>query len=98
MTYSAQLGGPRPVERMNCSAKRSTGWCQARSGPTFAENRREATFSWLDGWTQLVDEKTERSRGMTIEVSNWFWEGVMMQGGVLSIDPAYFDLTGGRER
>ena len=63
-----------------------------------AENRREATFNWLDGWTQLVDEKTERSRGMTIEVSNWFWEGVMMQGGVLSIDRAYFDLTGGRER
>ena len=38
-----------------------------------AENRREATFSWLDGWTQLVDEKTERSRGMTLELSNWFW-------------------------
>lgn len=63
-----------------------------------AENRREATFSWLDGWTQLVDEKTERSRGMTIELSNWFWEGVMMTGGVLSIERAYFDLTGGRER
>lgn len=63
-----------------------------------AENRREATFSWLDGWTQLVDEKTERSRGMTIELSSWFWEGVMMQGGVLSIDRAYFAITGGRER
>lgn len=63
-----------------------------------AENRREATFSWLDGWTQLVDEKTERSRGMTIELSNWFWEGVMMTGGVLSIDRAYFDILGGRER
>jgi plasmid replication initiation protein len=63
-----------------------------------AENRREATFSWLDGWTQLVDEKTERSRGMTLELSNWFWEGVLMKGGVLSIDRAYFDITGGRER
>ena len=63
-----------------------------------AENRREATFSWLDGWTRLVDEKTERSRGMTIELSNWFWEGVMMTGGVLSIDRAYFDISGGRER
>ncbi|MBH0114410.1 replication initiator protein A [Novosphingobium sp. YJ-S2-02] len=63
-----------------------------------AENRREATFSWLDGWTQLVDEKTERSRGMTIELSNWFWEGVMMKGGVLAIDRAYFNITGGRER
>jgi plasmid replication initiation protein len=63
-----------------------------------AENRREATFSWLDGWTQLVDERTERSRGMTLELSNWFYEGVLMNGGVLAIDRAYFDLTGGRER
>jgi len=63
-----------------------------------AANRREATFSWLDGWTQLVDESTERSRGMTIELSNWFYEGVLMKGGVLSIDRAYFDITGGRER
>lgn len=45
-----------------------------------------------------MDEKTERSRGMTLELSNWFWEGVMMKGGVLSIDRAYFDITGGRER
>jgi hypothetical protein len=35
---------------------------------------------------------------MTIELSNWFWEGVLMKGGVLSIDRAYFDITGGRER
>jgi plasmid replication initiation protein len=63
-----------------------------------AENRREATFSWLDGWQQIVDEKTERSRGMTLELSNWFYEGVMMSGGVLAIDRAYFQLTGGRER
>lgn len=63
-----------------------------------AENRREATFSWLDGWNQLVDERTERSRGMTIELSNWFYEGVLMTGGVLSIDRAYFNITGGRER
>jgi plasmid replication initiation protein len=63
-----------------------------------AENRREATFSWLDGWTQLVDEKTERSKGMTLELSNWFYEGVLMKGGVLAIDRAYFDITGGRER
>jgi len=57
-----------------------------------------SSFSWLDGWTQLVDERTERSRGMTLELSNWFWEGVLMKGGVLSIDRAYFDITGGRER
>ena len=35
---------------------------------------------------------------MTIELSNWFHEGVLMQGGILSIDRAYFDISGGRER
>ncbi len=63
-----------------------------------AEQRREATFSWLDNWSQLIDEKTERSRGLSISLSSWFYEGVLMAGGVLSIDRAYFDITGGRER
>jgi hypothetical protein len=35
---------------------------------------------------------------MTIELSNWFYEGVMMTGGVLAIERAYFRITGGRER
>jgi len=63
-----------------------------------AEQRREATFSWLDNWSQLIDAKTERSRGLSISLSSWFYEGVLMTGGVLSIDRAYFDITGGRER
>lgn len=63
-----------------------------------AEHRREATFSWLDSWSQIVDEKTDRSRGISLALSNWFYEGVLMAGGVLSIDRAYFDITGGRER
>ena len=60
--------------------------------------RHEATFSWLDSWTQLVQEETERSRGMSLTLAHWFWEGLMMDGGVLSINPAYFKITGGRER
>ena len=63
-----------------------------------ADQRREATFSWLDNWSQLIDAKTERSRGLSISLSSWFYEGVLMAGGVLSIDRAYFDITGGRER
>lgn len=63
-----------------------------------ADHRREATFSWLDSWSQLIDGKTERSRGISLALSGWFYDGVMMNGGVLSIDRAYFDITGGRER
>lgn len=62
-----------------------------------AEERREATFNWLDGWSQTVDSR-ERSRGMVIDLSNWFYEGVLMTGGVLAIDRGYFELNGGRER
>ncbi|MEM7570583.1 MAG: replication initiator protein A, partial [Pseudomonadota bacterium] len=49
-------------------------------------------------WTQLVDERTDRSKGMSLSLSGWFYDGLMMQGGVLAINPAYFKLTGGRER
>lgn len=35
---------------------------------------------------------------MTLTVSDWFHRGVTEDGGVLSIDFAYFSITGGRER
>ena len=63
-----------------------------------AGQRREATFSWLDSWSQIIDERTERSRGVSLALSNWFYEGVLMAGGVLSIDRSYFGITGGRDR
>ena len=63
-----------------------------------AEDKREATFSWIDSWSQLIDGKTEKSKGISLALSSWFYDGVLMNGGVLSIDRAYFDITGGRER
>jgi plasmid replication initiation protein len=55
-------------------------------------------FSWIDQWEDLVDAQTKESRGMTLTVSDWFYRGVTEDGGVLSIDPAYFSISGGRER
>ena len=46
----------------------------------------------------LVDEDGKQSRGMTLTLSDWFYEGLLMEGGLLSIDPVYFSITGGRER
>src|SRR5579871_1938418 len=60
--------------------------------------KKERQFSWIESWTDLVDEKTGQSMGMTLTVSEWFYEGILMDGGLLSIDPAYFSNTGGRER
>lgn len=61
-------------------------------------NKKNAMFSWIDGWEDLVDAQTKESRGMTLTVSDWFYRGVTEDGGVLSIDPAYFSITGGGER
>jgi plasmid replication initiation protein len=60
--------------------------------------QKTTMFSWIDGWEDLVDSQTKESRGLTITVSDWFYRGVTEDGGVLSIDFAYFSITGGRER
>jgi hypothetical protein len=60
--------------------------------------QKTAMFSWIDQWDDLVDAQTKESRGMTLTVSDWFYRGVTEDGGVLSIDPAYFSISGGRER
>jgi plasmid replication initiation protein len=60
--------------------------------------KKERQFSWIESWTDFTDEKTGQSMGMTLTVSEWFYEGILMDGGLLSIDQAYFSISGGRER
>jgi plasmid replication initiation protein len=63
-----------------------------------ARGTKHITFSWIDQWEDLVDSRTKESRGLTLTLSDWFYRGVTEEGGVLSIDPAYFSISGGRER
>lgn len=60
--------------------------------------KKERQFSWIESWSDLVDEASGQSLGMTLTVSDWFYEGILMDRNLLSIDPAYFAITGGRER
>lgn len=60
--------------------------------------KKERQFSWIESWTDLVNEETGQSQGMSLTVSEWFYEGILMDGGLLAIDPTYFTITGGRER
>jgi plasmid replication initiation protein len=60
--------------------------------------KKHRQFSWIESWTDLVDEETNQSRGMSLTLSEWFYEGILMDGGLLSVDPVYFSITGGRER
>jgi plasmid replication initiation protein len=61
-------------------------------------SHKNTMFSWIDQWDDLIDAQTKESRGLTLTVSDWFYRGVMEDGGLLSIDFAYFSITGGRER
>tara|TARA_B100001123_G_scaffold170904_1_gene196701 strand:- start:2841 stop:3965 length:1125 start_codon:yes stop_codon:yes gene_type:complete len=81
--------------RESLSRLRSTN---IRTNIRAPKGKRFAEFSWISEWTDLVDEKTGESRGMSIVLSQWFVQGVLQNGGVLAIDPEYFSITGGRER
>jgi plasmid replication initiation protein len=61
-------------------------------------NSKRIIFSWIDQWVDLIDSQTKESRGLSITLSDWFYRGVTEEGGVLSIDPSYFSISGGRER
>jgi plasmid replication initiation protein len=61
-------------------------------------SQKTTMFSWIDQWDDLIDGQTRESKGITLTVSDWFYRGVTEDGGLLSIDPAYFSITGGRER
>lgn len=60
--------------------------------------RKERQFGWIESFTDVIDDETKTSKGMSITLSDWFYEGVVMEGGVLAIDPLYFSIKGGRER
>jgi plasmid replication initiation protein len=57
-----------------------------------------ASFHWLEGWTETIDEKTGEPTGMTLTLPDWLYSGIVKQGGVLTIHEDYFLLTGGIER
>lgn len=59
--------------------------------------RRRHRFSWINEWRECLDS-SGRALGIEMIVPDWFYEGVLDAALVLTIDRAYFDLTGGLER
>src|SRR4030095_4858780 len=58
---------------------------------------RRQQFSWISEWEECLTV-TGRCLGMEFVLPEWFYQGVLDRRLVLSIDPAYFALTGGIER
>jgi plasmid replication initiation protein len=60
--------------------------------------KKSASFHWLESWTELTDEQSGETTGMTLTLPDWLFDGILMKGGVLTIHEDYFLLTGGIER
>jgi len=59
--------------------------------------RRLHRFSWINEWKELAAPDGQ-PLGIELILADWFYSGVLEQSLVLTIDPAYFRLTGGLER
>ena len=91
----------RPHARAPRFAAGGSGRLQATSIVTnirVQKGKKHRQFSWIESWTDTWTTKPSRAMGMSLTLSDWFYEGILMDGGLLSIDPAYFSITGGRER
>lgn len=61
------------------------------------EHWRRQQFSWINEWEELTTA-SGRCLGLELVLPDWFYQGVLDRRLVLTIDPAYFRLTGGIER
>ncbi|MEH2521018.1 plasmid replication initiation protein [Bradyrhizobium sp. AZCC 1610] len=59
--------------------------------------RRRHRFSWINEWKETADANG-RPLGLELILPDWFYAGVLDDALVLTIDRAYFCLTGGLER
>ena len=59
--------------------------------------RRRHRFSWINEWQEGLDG-SGRPLGIELILPDWFYAGVLDRALVLTIDRAYFGLTGGLER
>lgn len=59
--------------------------------------RRMHRFSWINEWTERSDVRGN-PEGIELIVPDWFYRAVLDDALVLTIDRAYFGLTGGLDR
>ena len=61
------------------------------------EHWRRHQFSWINEWEECAT-RDGRIEGMEFVLPDWLYRGVIDRSLVLTIDPAYFRLSGGIER
>jgi plasmid replication initiation protein len=86
----------RDYQRLKAALDRLQSTTVATSIRQPAEGRRHR-FSWINEWQERTD-RDGRPVGVELILPDWFYRAVLDDALVLTIDRAYFDLTGGLER
>jgi plasmid replication initiation protein len=96
LTFTGRGVSVRDYDRLKAALDRlqSTTVATSIRQPTA---RRMHRFSWINEWKELADG-SGRPLGLELILPDWFFAGVLDRALVLTIDQAYFDLTGGLER
>ncbi|MEO7247357.1 MAG: replication initiator protein A [Novosphingobium sp.] len=100
LAFTRRGTGKASYERLKAALDRlqsTTIATSIRQRPSPNGLRRRHRFSWINEWKECLDG-SGRTLGIEMIIPDWFYEGVIDQALVLTIDPAYFALTGGLER
>jgi plasmid replication initiation protein len=96
LTFTRRGTGARDYHRLKAALDRLQSTTVATSLRQTTE-RRMHRFSWINEWTERADAHGNAD-GIDLIVPDWFYRAVLDDALVLTIDPAYFALTGGLER
>ena len=96
LTFIGRGRGKAHYERLKSALDRLQSTTVATSIRQ-AQGHRRHRFSWINEWRETVGNDG-RVRGIELILPDWFYAGVLDRALVLTIDRAYFSLTGGLER
>src|SRR5277367_1032864 len=96
LTFVGRSAGARDYQRLKAGLDRLQSTTVMTSIRQPSERRRHR-FSWINEWKETADMHG-RPLGLELILPDWFYAGILDDALVLTIDRAYFDLTGGLER
>jgi len=96
LTFIGRGTSARDYHRLKAALDRLQSTTVATSLRQACE-RRLHRFSWINEWTERADAHGQPD-GLDLIVPDWFYRAVLEDALVLTIDRAYFRLTGGLER
>jgi plasmid replication initiation protein len=96
LTFTGRGASARNYHRLKVALDRVQSTTVATSLRQTTE-RRMHRFSWINEWTERADAHGH-ANGIDLIMPDWFYRAVLDDALVLTIDPAYFRLTGGLER